>query len=90
MSSPLLLPLLLLLLSSSWSLSAVAQCPWGRDPQLVELQSSCLCAINLNQQLSIQCNLVNFTHLTTALTSYARYTTHFALLPLLFLTVGRH
>ena len=28
---------------------AVAQCPWGRDPQLVQLQSSCLCAINLSQ-----------------------------------------
>ena len=25
------------------------QCPWGRDPQLAELQSSCLCAINLSQ-----------------------------------------
>ena len=30
-------------------LGAVAQCPWGRDTNLVELQSACLCAINLSQ-----------------------------------------
>lgn len=53
---------------------AVAQCPWGRDPNLVQLQSSCLCAINLSQELSVQCTSVNFTLLTGALRDYARDT----------------
>jgi len=52
--------------------TAVAQCPWGRDPNLVELQSACLCAINLSQQLSVQCSVVNFDMLTSALYDYAR------------------
>jgi len=52
--------------------TAVAQCPWGRDPGLVELQSTCLCAVNTQQQLSIQCNLVNFPLLASALGDYAR------------------
>ena len=34
--------------------TAVAQCPWGRDPALAELRSACLCALNLSQQLSVQ------------------------------------
>ena len=49
-----------------------AQCPWGRDPGLVELQSSCLCALNAKQQLSVQCNIVNFAMLASALGDYAR------------------
>jgi len=52
--------------------TAVAQCPWGRDPNLIELQSACLCAINLSQQLSVQCSVVNFEMLTSALYDYAR------------------
>ena len=52
--------------------SIFAQCPWGRDPALVELQSSCLCALNTQQQLSIQCSLVNFPMLASALGEYAR------------------
>ena len=39
---------------------------------LVELQSTCLCAVNTQQQLSIQCNLVNFPMLASALGDYAR------------------
>ena len=46
------LGLVTLLLVSPGS-PAVAQCPWGRDPQLVELQTSCLCAINLSQVIII-------------------------------------
>ena len=52
--------------------SAGAQCPWGRDPALVELQTSCLCAVNTQQQLSIQCSLVNFPMLAAALNEYGR------------------
>ena len=52
--------------------TAAGQCPWGRDPALVELQASCLCAVNTQQQLSIQCSLVNFPMLAAALNEYGR------------------
>lgn len=52
--------------------SASASCPWGRAPAAASLQSSCLCALNTKQQLSVQCNLVNFPLLASALTEYAR------------------
>ena len=64
--------LLVTLLLFSPARTAVAQCPWGRDPNLIELQSACLCAINLSQQLSVQCSVVNFEMLTSALYDYAR------------------
>lgn len=64
-------PLALLLLLPC-VLGAVAQCPWGRDPQLTELRTACLCAANQAQQLSVQCSLVNFPMLTAALREYAR------------------
>jgi len=64
--------LLVTLLLFSPAKTAVAQCPWGRDPNLIELQSACLCAINLSQQLSVQCSVVNFPMLTSALYEYAR------------------
>lgn len=37
---------------------ADAQCPWHRD--VPELQTSCLCAYNLGQELSVQCDQVSF------------------------------
>ncbi|KAK6623725.1 hypothetical protein RUM43_009578 [Polyplax serrata] len=49
--------------------AAISQCPWHRDVQ--ELQSSCLCAYNLGQELSVQCDQVNFTRLIQALEEYA-------------------
>ena len=67
-SSNMLVSLVLLLTPSL----ILAQCPWGRDPGLVELQSSCLCALNSKQQLSVQCNIVNFAMLASALSDYAR------------------
>lgn len=39
---------------------AVAQCPWGRETSLVELQSACLCAINLSQVRKMQNGGVSF------------------------------
>ena len=52
------------------------QCPWSRDSQLVELQSSCVCNTNSGQDslinaLSVQCQSVNFPMLMSALRSYA-------------------
>lgn len=49
---------------------ALAQCPWHRDVK--ELQSSCICAYNLGQELSVQCDMVDFPRLLAALDRYAR------------------
>ncbi|XP_022196682.2 leucine-rich repeat and fibronectin type III domain-containing protein 1-like protein [Nilaparvata lugens] len=46
-----------------------AQCPWGRE--IAELQSSCICAYNLGQMLSVQCDMVDFPELLKALDEYA-------------------
>ncbi|KAJ9596360.1 hypothetical protein L9F63_012635, partial [Diploptera punctata] len=49
-----------------------AQCPWHRD--IKELQSSCICAFNMGQELSVQCDMVDFPRLLSALDRYARAT----------------
>ncbi|KAG5676868.1 hypothetical protein PVAND_006675 [Polypedilum vanderplanki] len=49
-----------------------AQCPWHRD--IPDLQTSCLCAYNLGQELSVQCDQVDFSILASALDKYARTT----------------
>lgn len=36
--------------------STVAQCPWQRE--VPNLQTTCLCAYNLGQELSVQCDQV--------------------------------
>ncbi|XP_068620790.1 uncharacterized protein haf [Battus philenor] len=48
---------------------AEAQCPWKDTPAL---QSTCVCALNLARDLSIQCDQVDFAALLTALNSNAR------------------
>ena len=56
------------LVDPSW-----AQCPWGRDPQLVELQSSCVCNTSGKEgfnAISVQCQAVNFPMLMSALRTY--------------------
>ncbi|XP_069677664.1 uncharacterized protein haf isoform X2 [Periplaneta americana] len=66
--------------ASTWLLTAAllvaqtsaAQCPWHRD--IKELQSSCICAYNLGQELSVQCDMVDFPRLLSALDRYARTT----------------
>ncbi|KAE8739794.1 hypothetical protein FOCC_FOCC014719 [Frankliniella occidentalis] len=50
--------------------TALAQCPWHRDVK--ELQSSCICAYNLGQELSVQCDMVDFPRLLAALDRFAR------------------
>ncbi|XP_053694028.1 vasorin [Sabethes cyaneus] len=52
--------------------TAVAQCPWQRE--VPDLQTSCLCAYNLGQELSVQCDQVDFPILVEALDKYARST----------------
>lgn len=53
-------------------LATSAQCPWHRENP--DLQSSCLCAYNLGHELSVQCDMVEFPKLLTALDRYARNT----------------
>uniref|UniRef100_A0A182R3A7 LRRCT domain-containing protein n=1 Tax=Anopheles funestus TaxID=62324 RepID=A0A182R3A7_ANOFN len=52
--------------------TVVAQCPWQRE--VPDLQNSCLCAYNLGQELSVQCDQVDFPLLVEALDKYARAT----------------
>ncbi|XP_055643408.1 leucine-rich repeat and fibronectin type-III domain-containing protein 3 isoform X2 [Toxorhynchites rutilus septentrionalis] len=60
-----------LLLSALLLISfTTAQCPWQRE--VPDLQSSCLCAYNLGQELSVQCDQVEFPVLVEALDKYAR------------------
>ncbi|XP_037047295.1 leucine-rich repeat and fibronectin type-III domain-containing protein 3 isoform X2 [Bradysia coprophila] len=52
--------------------STLAQCPWQRD--VPDLQTSCLCAYNLGNELSVQCDQVNFSLLADALDKFSRPT----------------
>ncbi|XP_055682341.1 leucine-rich repeat and fibronectin type III domain-containing protein 1-like protein isoform X2 [Lutzomyia longipalpis] len=50
--------------------STIAQCPWQKD--IPDLQTSCLCAYNLGQELSVQCDQVEFAVLVDALNKYTK------------------
>lgn len=50
--------------------SVMGQCPWQRD--MKELQSACICAYNLGHELSVQCDVVEFPLLLTALNKHVR------------------
>ncbi|XP_036341079.1 leucine-rich repeat-containing protein 4C [Rhagoletis pomonella] len=62
------------LLSSFLLVSAISkttsQCPWQRD--VLELQTSCICAYNLGQELSVQCDQVKFSTLIDALNAFTK------------------
>ncbi|XP_036227304.1 uncharacterized protein haf isoform X2 [Bactrocera oleae] len=58
-----------LLLASIIS-GTISQCPWQRD--ILELQTSCICAYNLGRELSVQCDQVNFILLMDTLSTYAK------------------
>ncbi|KAJ8960950.1 hypothetical protein NQ318_020251, partial [Aromia moschata] len=61
------------LLTSAALLSLTsAQCPWQREVQ--ELQSACLCSYNLGHELSVQCDMVDWSTLLSALHKYATAT----------------
>lgn len=51
---------------------ASTQCPWQRE--VTDLQSSCLCSYNLGHELSVQCDMVEWTKLLAALNNYATNT----------------
>jgi Leucine-rich repeat (LRR) protein len=54
-----------------FSLSS-AQCPWQRES--TDLQSACLCSYNLGHELSVQCDMVDWSKLLAALQKYATTT----------------
>lgn len=63
-----------LLLATILSLSsATSPCPWAT--QVAELDSSCICDYNLARELSVQCDIVDFNQLLTAIRRYAAKTT---------------
>lgn len=49
-----------------------AQCPWQRE--IPDLQSACLCSYNLGHELSVQCDMVDWSKLLNALHKYATST----------------
>ncbi|XP_060857640.1 leucine-rich repeat and fibronectin type III domain-containing protein 1-like protein [Metopolophium dirhodum] len=51
-----------------------AQCPWQTDQSSAELQSSCICSTNMAQELSVQCDLVNYEVLMQTLDKYSQGT----------------
>ncbi|XP_063984186.1 leucine-rich repeat and fibronectin type-III domain-containing protein 5 isoform X4 [Diachasmimorpha longicaudata] len=53
--------------------SATSPCPWAS--QVTELDSSCICDYNLARELSVQCDIVDFNQLLTAIRRYAAKTT---------------
>ncbi|XP_025405534.1 uncharacterized protein LOC112679828 [Sipha flava] len=51
-----------------------AQCPWQADQSATELHSSCICSVNMAQELSVQCDLVNYESLLQTLEKYSQET----------------
>lgn len=60
------------LLSATLLSMVSTQCPWQREIQ--ELQSACLCSYNLGHELSVQCDIVDWTKLISALNKHTRNT----------------
>lgn len=61
-----------LLFSAAVFTITAAQCPWTQ--KVPELISSCLCSYNLGHELSVQCDIVEFPILLSALNRYATST----------------
>lgn len=51
-----------------------AQCPWQADQLAAGLQSSCMCSTNAAQELSVQCDQVNYDSLLRVLDKYSQST----------------
>lgn len=64
--------ILSVLVSAALISLASTQCPWQRE--VVELQSACLCSYNLGHELSVQCDMVDWSILLAALNKYAAAT----------------
>lgn len=67
-------PMLLLLLASIvTTIAATSSCPWAQ--YVADLESSCICDYNLARELSVQCDIVDYEQLMSAMRRYASKTT---------------
>jgi Leucine-rich repeat (LRR) protein len=64
---------LLVLFAIFLTTSATSPCPWAT--QVSELESSCICDYNLARELSVQCDIVDFNQLLSAIRRYAAKST---------------
>lgn len=53
--------------------TATSSCPWAQ--QVPELENSCICDYNLAKDLSVQCDIVDYEQLVSAMERYASKTT---------------
>ncbi|XP_076245128.1 leucine-rich repeat and fibronectin type-III domain-containing protein hattifattener [Calliopsis andreniformis] len=67
--------LLLLLVGIVTIRTAASSCPWVVDADVPDLESSCICDYNLARELSVQCDIVNYDQLMTAMRRYASKST---------------
>ncbi|XP_076667459.1 leucine-rich repeat and fibronectin type-III domain-containing protein hattifattener [Andrena cerasifolii] len=70
MHSPMLL---LLLVTIVTTIAATSSCPWAQ--YVADLESSCICDYNLARELSVQCDIVDYEQLMSAMRRYATKTT---------------
>ena len=61
--------LLLLLAGIIGIVASTSPCPWASD--IAELESSCICDYNLARELSVQCDIVDYGQLLTAMRRHA-------------------
>ncbi|XP_054016478.1 uncharacterized protein LOC128896928 isoform X2 [Hylaeus anthracinus] len=61
--------LALLLAAIVGSVAATSSCPWAQH--VTDLESSCICDYNLARELSVQCDIVDYELLMTAMQRYA-------------------
>lgn len=65
--------LLLLFASIIITVAATSSCPWVQH--IADLESSCICDYNLARELSVQCDIVNYEQLLSAIRRYVSKTT---------------
>lgn len=65
--------LLLLFASVIITVAATSSCPWAQH--VADLESSCICDYNLARELSVQCDIVNYEQLLSAIRRYVSKTT---------------
>ncbi|CAL7949250.1 unnamed protein product [Xylocopa violacea] len=64
--------LLLLLASIIATVAATSSCPWAQH--VADLESSCICDYNLARELSVQCDIVDYEQLLSAMRHHASKT----------------
>lgn len=73
MFSDKLVSVLLLLAGTVTTITATSSCPWAQH--VADLESSCICDYNLARELSVQCDIVDYDQLMSAMRRYASKST---------------